>query len=70
MKPYVKRNGCDFIISDPYIADVSTLRQEDIDALLGFSYVDKVGYDYYNNNFNEKGTQVLSPTVGARGVLK
>ena len=63
-EPYVKRNGCDFIISDPYIADVSTLRQEDIDALLGFSYVDKVGYDYYNNNFNEKGTQVLSPTVG------
>lgn len=63
-EPYVKRYGCDFIISDPYIADVSTLRQEDIDALLGFSYVDKVGYDYYNNNFNEKGTQVLSPTVG------
>ena len=63
-EPYVKRYGCDFIVSDKYIADVSTLRQEDIDALLGFSYVDKVGYDYYNNNFNEKGTQVLSPTVG------
>lgn len=63
-EPYVKRYGCDFIISDPYIADVSTLRQEDIDELLGFSYVDKVGYDYYNNNFKEKGTQVLSPTVG------
>lgn len=63
-EPYVKRYGCDFIVSDKYIVDVSTLRQEDIDALLGFSYVDKVGYDYYNNNFNEKGTQVLSPTVG------
>ena len=63
-EPYVKRNGCDFIISDRYIADVSTLRQEDIDELLGFSCVDKVGYTYYNNNFKEKGTQVLSPTVG------
>ena len=63
-EPYVKRNGCDFIVSDPYIADVSTLRQEDIDELLGFSCVDKVGYTYYNNNFKEKGTQVLSPTVG------
>lgn len=63
-EPYVKRNGCDFIISDRYIADVSTLRQEDIDELLGFSCVDRVGYYYYNNNFNEKGTQVLSPTIG------
>ena len=63
-EPYVKRNGCDFIISDRYIADVSTLRQEDIDELLGFSCVDRVGYTYYNNNFNEKGTQVVSPTVG------
>lgn len=63
-EPYVKRYGCDFIISDRYIADVSTLRQEDIDELLGFSCVDRVGYTYYNNNFKVKGTQVLSPTVG------
>lgn len=59
-EPYVKRNGCDFIISDRYIADVSTLRQEDIDELLGFSYVDKVGYTYYNNNFKVKGAKTVS----------
>ena len=59
-EPYVKRNGCDFIISDPYIADVSTLRQEDIDELLGFSCVDKVGYTYYNNNFKVKGAKTVS----------
>ncbi len=59
-EPYVKRYGCDFIISDPYIADVSTLRQEDIDALLGFSCVDKVGYTYYNNNFKVKGAKTVS----------
>ena len=63
-EPYVKRYGCDFIISDPYIADVSTLRQEDIDELLGFSYVDKVGYDYYNNNFKEKGAKTVSQNIG------
>ena len=63
-EPYVKRNGCDFIISDPYIADVSTLRQEDIDELLGFSYVDKVGYTYYNNNFKEKGAKTVSQNIG------
>ena len=59
-EPYVKRNGCDFIISDRYIADVSTLQQEDIDELLGFSYVDKVGYTYYNNNFKVKGAKTVS----------
>ncbi len=59
-EPYVKRNGCDFIISDRYIADVSTLRQEDIDELLGFSCVDKVGYTYYNNNFKVKGAKTVS----------
>ena len=59
-EPYVKRNGCDFIISDRYIADVSTLRQEDIDELLGMSCVDKVGYTYYNNNFKVKGAKTVS----------
>lgn len=59
-EPYVKRYGCDFIISDRYIADVSTLRQEDIDELLGFSCVDKVGYTYYNNNFKVKGAKTVS----------
>lgn len=59
-EPYVKRNGCDFIISYRYIADVSTLRQEDIDELLGFSCVDKVGYTYYNNNFKVKGAKTVS----------
>ena len=59
-EPYVKRNGCDFIVSDRYIADVSTLRQEDIDELLGFSCVDKVGYTYYNNNFKVKGAKTVS----------
>lgn len=59
-EPYVKRNGCDFIVSDPYIADVSTLRQEDIDELLGMSCVDKVGYTYYNNNFKVKGAKTVS----------
>lgn len=59
-EPYVKRYGCDFIVSDKYIADVSTLRQEDIDALLGFSCVDKVGYTYYNNNFKVKGAKTVS----------
>ena len=63
-EPYVKRYGCDFIVSDPYIADVSTLRQEDIDALLGFSYVDKVGYTYYNNNFKVKGVKKVSQNIG------
>lgn len=63
-EPYVKRYGCDFIISDPYIADVSTLRQEDIDELLGFSCVDKVGYTYYNNNFKEKGAKKVSQNIG------
>lgn len=63
-EPYVKRYGCDFIISDPYIADVSTLRQEDIDELLGFSCVDKVGYTYYNNNFKEKGAKTVSQNIG------
>lgn len=63
-EPYVKRKGCDFIISDPYIADVSTLRQEDIDELLGFSCVDKVGYTYYNNNFKVKGAKVVSQNIG------
>ncbi len=59
-EPYVKRYGCDFMISDQYIADVSTLRQEDIDELLGFSCVDKVGYTYYNNNFKVKGAKTVS----------
>lgn len=59
-EPYVKRYGCDFIISDRYIADVSTLRQEDIDELLGMSCVDKVGYTYYNNNFKVKGAKTVS----------
>lgn len=63
-EPYVKRYGCDFMISDQYIADVSTLRQEDIDALLGFSCVDKVGYTYYNNNFKEKGAKTVSQNIG------
>ena len=63
-EPYVKRNGCDFIISDRYIADVSTLRQEDIDELLGFSCVDKVGYTYYNNNFKVKGAKEVSQNIG------
>lgn len=63
-EPYVKRYGCDFMISDQYIADVSTLRQEDIDALLGFSYVDKVGYTYYNNNFKVKGVKKVSQNIG------
>lgn len=59
-EPYVKRYGCDFMISDQYIADVSTLRQEDIDELLGMSCVDKVGYTYYNNNFKVKGAKTVS----------
>ena len=63
-EPYVKRYGCDFIVSDKYIADVSTLRQEDIDALLSFSYVDKVGYTYYNNNFKVKGAKEVSQNIG------
>ena len=63
-EPYVKRYGCDFIVSDPYIADVSTLRQEDIDELLGFSCVDKVGYTYYNNNFKVKGAKEVSQNIG------
>ncbi len=63
-EPYVKRYGCDFMISDQYIADVSTLRQEDIDELLGFSCVDKVGYTYYNNNFKEKGAKTVSQNIG------
>lgn len=63
-EPYVKRYGCDFMISDQYIADVSTLRQEDIDELLGFSCVDKVGYTYYNNNFKVKGAKEVSQNIG------
>lgn len=63
-EPYVKRYGCDFMISDRYIADVSTLRQEDIDELLGFSCVDKVGYTYYNNNFKVKGAKEVSQNIG------
>ena len=39
---------------------MSTLRQEDIDELLGFSCVDKVGYTYYNNNFKVKGAKTVS----------
>lgn len=62
-EPYVKRYGCDFMISDQYIADVSTLRQEDIDELLGFSCVDKVGYTYYNN-FKVKGAKEVSQNIG------
>ena len=63
-EPYVKRYGCDFMISDQFIADVSTLRQEDIDELLGFSCVDKVGYTYYNNNFKVKGAKEVSQNIG------
>lgn len=66
-EPAEKRYGCDFIVSDPGIEDVSGLAAEDLEQIESFSFVSRVVPSYYNNNFRESGAEqaeTLDPFQG------
>ncbi|MCR5682726.1 MAG: hypothetical protein K6G29_09785 [Clostridiales bacterium] len=52
-EPAEKRYGCDFIVSDPGIEDVSGLAAEDLEQIESFSFVSRVVPSYYSNNYTK-----------------